>query len=311
MIAKARGDSEVTDDDLTQFKTAVARVLSRYASGILIDPEYGLPALKAKDPRAGVLLAYEKTGYDATMKGRLPDLLPEWSARRLVAAGADAIKILLYYNPADELKINTIKHAFIERVAAECIGIDVPLFLETITYDDALDEKGPEYAKHKPELVKRSMAEFTKPQYGVDVLKVEIPVNMTFVEGTRAFKGQAAYSRQEALRFFGEAARVATKPFIYLSAGVSDEVFRESIELAGEAGVAFAGVLSGHANWQDSVPAYAKGGVDGLLAWLEDRGVQNITSLNAVLAKAAKPWWDAYGGREQIEVVASSVPRTM
>jgi tagatose 1,6-diphosphate aldolase len=304
-IAKARGDGrETTPEDLTRFKVAVTQVLTRYASGILLDPEYGLPALKVKDPHAGALLAYEKTGYDASEMGRLPDLLPEWSVRRLIAAGANVVKILLYYNPSDEARINTIKHAFIERVGAECIAQDVPFFLEMVSYDDALgDEHGLEFAKRKPEYVARSMAEFTKPQYAVDVLKVEVPVNMAFVEGTRAFKGTAAYTRQDALRLFREAASTATKPFIYLSAGVSAVVFRESLELAAEAGTNFAGVLCGRANWQDGVPAYAKGGADGLMAWLEDSGVQNVTALNAVLAQAAKPWWTIYGGKEQIEVV--------
>src|SRR3954447_2763069 len=124
-IAKARGEGgTATGQDLTIFKTAVTKVLTRHASAILMDPEYGLSALEQKAPGTGVLLAYEKTGYDANVKGRLPDLLPEWSVRRLVEAGADAIKILLYYNPFDEAAINDVKHAFIERVGAECEALD-------------------------------------------------------------------------------------------------------------------------------------------------------------------------------------------
>ena len=305
MIAKARGDGgKATPEDLTAFKVAVTRVLTRHATGILMDPEYGLPAIKVKDPRAGVLLAYEKTGYDANDTGRLPDVLPQWSVRRLVLAGADVIKILLYYNPFDEERVNTIKHAFIERVGAECAALDVPFFLEVLAYDNALgDEKGLEFARQKPRYVAAYMAEFSKPQYGVDVLKVEVPVNMAFVEGTRAFKGTAAYSRQEAMGLFRETASATTKPFIYLSAGVSDEVFRETLELAGEAGTSFSGVLCGRATWQDGVPAYAKGGVEGLTAWLEDQGVKNVMALNEILAWAAKPWWTAYGGRENIQIV--------
>jgi tagatose 1,6-diphosphate aldolase len=303
-IAKARGEgASVTAEDLTQFKTAVTKVLTRHASAILLDPEYGLPALAYKDPKAGVLLAYEKTGYDATVPGRLPDLLSEWSVRRLVEAGANAIKILLYYNPDEPASINTIKHAFIERVGAECQALDVPFFLEPVYYDDALDSKGIELARRKPANVARIMAEFSQPRYGVDVLKVEIPVNLQFVEGTRAFAGTAAYTRQEALRHFREAASAASKPFIYLSAGVSDEVFRESLELAAEAGTNFSGVLCGRATWQDGIPVFARQGYAALEAWLEDRGVRNIEALNAVLAQGAKPWWTIYGGRENIEVV--------
>jgi len=64
-----------TGESLTEFKTAVTRALTPHATAILMDPEYGLPALKAKAPGTGVLLAYEKTGYDADPANRMPDLL--------------------------------------------------------------------------------------------------------------------------------------------------------------------------------------------------------------------------------------------
>ncbi|MCA9861135.1 MAG: tagatose 1,6-diphosphate aldolase, partial [Thermomicrobiales bacterium] len=214
-IGKAREDGQATAEDLATFKKAVVSVLTPHASAILIDPEFGLLALEVKAPDCGVLLAYEKTGYDATVKGRLPDLLDEWSVRRLVDAGANAIKILLYYDPADDEKINTVKHAFIERVGAECTALDVPFFLEPVTYRD--DVSGLDWAKAKPEAVTRSMDEFSKAKYGVDVLKVEVPIDMKFVSGTRSFTGEEAYTREDALRLFKEASDAATKPFIYLS----------------------------------------------------------------------------------------------
>jgi tagatose 1,6-diphosphate aldolase len=304
-IAKARGENGMaTDDDMTVFKSVVTKILTRHASAILMDPEYGLPAIEQRAPGTGVLLAYEKTGYDANVKGRLPDLLPEWSVRRLVESGADAIKILLYINPFDDAAINRIKFAFIERIGAECAALDVPFFLEPLAYDDEIgDEKSFAFAKVKPKYVAAYMAEFSQPRYGVDVLKVEVPVNMRYVAGTRASGGEAAYTRQEALGLFRETAAATTLPFIYLSAGVSDDVFRETLELAAEAGTSFAGVLCGRATWQDAIPVYAQEGAGALEAWLLERGVQNIEALNGVLAQGAKPWWDSYGGKENIEVV--------
>ena len=304
-IAKARGEGgTATSEDLSAFKTAVTKVLTKHATAILMDPEFGLDAIKERAPGTGVLLAYEKTGYDANVKGRMPDLLPEWSVRRLVESDADAIKILLYYNPFDDPEINTVKHAFIERIGAETAALDRPFFLEPLAYDDNLgDEKSLEFARVKPKYVTALIEEFSKPRYGVDVLKVEVPVNMKFVEGTRAYGGERAYTRQEALSLFRESAAAASKPFIYLSAGVTDEIFRETLELAAEAGTPFAGVLCGRATWQDGIPVYAKEGVGALEAWLEDRGVKNIEELNQVLAKGAQPWWTAYGGKDKIEVV--------
>ena len=138
------------------------------------------------------------------------------------------------------------------------------------------------------------MAEFSKPQYGVDILKVEVPVNMAFVAGTKACKGDAAYTRDQAKDHFRRAAAAAKKPFIYLSAGVSNDVFNETLELAAESGVKFSGVLCGRATWKDAIPVYAKQGVKALEDWLNDQGVKNINNVNARL-KAASPWYSFYG----------------
>lgn len=292
-LAKERG-GEVTDAMLQEFKTLVAEVLTPHASAILLDPEWGLPASKRRARNAGLLLAYEKTGYDKTGPGRMPDLLDHWSVRRLKAAGADCIKILLYYTPFDPPEVNDRKHAWVERIGDECRANDVPFFLEFVGYEEGLDEKGFEYATKKPEVVVASMAEFTKDRYGVDVMKVEVPVNLKFVEGARAYTGQKAYSRAEALDWFRKAAAVATRPFIYLSAGVSNAEFTEALELAAEAGVGFAGVLCGRATWKDGIPVYAKQGPTAFRAWLETEGVRNINNVNAGL-RAARPWYACYG----------------
>ena len=100
-LAKEKGVAELPDSALVEFKELVADVLTQHASAILLDPEFGLPASKRRHGK-GLLLAYEKTGYDAATPGRLPDLLDVWSVRRLKEAGADCIKILLYYTPFEK-----------------------------------------------------------------------------------------------------------------------------------------------------------------------------------------------------------------
>ncbi|MCL6574340.1 MAG: tagatose 1,6-diphosphate aldolase, partial [Bacillus sp. (in: Bacteria)] len=106
MISSA-SSIDVGDQGIINFKKIVSKELTKYASSILLDPEYGLPASKVRDKDAGLLLAYEKTGYDTTQPGRLPDLLDEWSVKGLKEVGADAIKFLLYYNVDEDKKINT------------------------------------------------------------------------------------------------------------------------------------------------------------------------------------------------------------
>ena len=167
-------------------------------------------------------------------------------------------------------KINEPKHAWIERIGDECSANDIPFFLELVGYKEGMDEKGAEFAKLKPEVVAKSMEEFSKDRYGVDVLKVEIPINMQFVEGSRSFKGTKAYSKAEALDHYRAAAAATSKPFIYLSAGVSNAEFIEDLEFAAEAGVKFNGVLCGRATWKDGIAVYAQQGGKAFEAWLED-----------------------------------------
>jgi tagatose 1,6-diphosphate aldolase len=302
----AASNRDVTTSEMVEFKTLVSEVLTPYASAILLDPEYGLEAATRRARGTGLLLAYEKTGYDTTIKGRMPDLLPEWSVARLTESGADAVKVLLYYDPDDDQAINDVKHAFIERIGAECHAYDIPFFLEIVSYSDSIgDEKGLAFAQAKPEKVKKLTREFSKARYGVDILKLEIPINMRFLQ-TPDSSGPFAYTREQAQQYFHDVAAEARVPFIFLSAGVTDAVFLASLTLANEAKVPYAGVLCGRATWQEGIPVYAQGGARALRSWLEGQGRQNIEALNAVLANGAQPWWQFYGGKEHIDIVASS-----
>ena len=299
-LATARG-GDANDHDLEVFKTLVTRVLTRYASAILLDPEFGLPAARERN-NAGLLLAYEKTGYEAATPGRLPDLLDLWSVRRLKEAGADCIKILLYYSPFEKTKVNDLKHAWVERIGDECNYHDIPFFLETVGYDvNGNGEKSLGYAQKKPEIVSGSMSEFGKARYSVDVLKVEVPIEMNFVEGTKAYKGEKAYTRAEALQHFRDAESMTHKPFIYLSAGVSNPVFIETLELAAESGTKFNGVLCGRATWKEGIEVYARKGASAFEAWLEDEGVKNVQNVNEAL-KAATPWYTKFGAASMDEL---------
>jgi tagatose 1,6-diphosphate aldolase len=289
-IAVAQGveTASIAAEQIAEFKTAVSRILSPHASAILLDPVFGLEAARARDASTGLLLAYEKTGYDNTRPGRLPELLDGVSVRRLAAEGADAVKILLYYTPFEAAEFNDMKHAFIERVGAECETEELPFFLELVTYDHAgggVQEL--EYAKRKPEIVRGGLIEFSKPQYRVDVFKAEVPVNLRYVDGSRVYEGTPAYSREQALAEFRETGAVANSPVIYLSAGVGNDEFVEALEMASEAESGFCGVLCGRATWKGGIAAYGNGGVQALEDWLAVEGVRNISAVNEALGGAS------------------------
>jgi tagatose 1,6-diphosphate aldolase len=279
-----------TDQDIIQLKKLVSQELTPYASAILLDPEYGLPASQLRDSACGLLLAYEKTGYDATTPGRLPDSLPVWSVKRLREAGADACKFLLYYDADESAGVNQQKQAYIERIGSECLAEGLPFFLEILSYDaNNSDNQSLEYAKVKPHKVIEAMKEFSKPAYNVDVLKVEVPVNMNYVTG---FGEEAAYTKEQAQAYFAEQSNASDLPFIFLSAGVSAQLFQKTLNFARQAGSSFNGVLCGRATWANGVEPYVKNGPSAAVSWLQTTGKQNIEELNTILAATASSVYD-------------------
>lgn len=288
MITKYK--DEATDKDIEDFKKIVSEELTPYASSILLDPEYGLPAANARAESAGLLLAYEKTGYDATTPGRLPDSLNVWSVKRLKEAGADACKFLLYYDIDESDEINDQKKAYMERIGSECVAEGIPFFLELVSYDaNIADATSKEYAQVKPHKVNDMMKEFSDPRYNVDVLKVEVPVNMKFVEG---FGDDVVHTKAEAAKLFKEQSEATDLPFIFLSAGVSATMFQDTLRFAKEAGSTFNGVLCGRATWANGVEPYITRGEVAAREWLQTEGRKNIDELNAVLRETATSWYE-------------------
>ncbi|MGG5311390.1 tagatose 1,6-diphosphate aldolase [Enterococcus sp. DIV2381] len=285
MFAKFQ-TTEVKNEQIERFKEIVSSELTPYASSILLDPEFGLPAASVRAENAGLLLAYEKTGYDASTPGRLPDSLDVWSVKRLKEAGADACKFLLYYDINESDEINDRKKAYMERIGAECVAEDVPFFLELLSYDaNITDVSSKEYAAVKPEKVIKMMEEFSKPRYNVDVLKVEVPVNMNYVEGYS--NDEIVYSKEEAARYFKEQAEATDLPFIFLSAGVSAELFQETLRFAKQAGSTFNGVLCGRATWANGVEPFVLDNEEVVRDWMKKEGRKNIQELNAVIKETA------------------------
>ena len=107
----------------------------------------------------------------------------------------------------------------VEDIGKQCRANGVTYLFEPIVYDRAIpDGASAEYAAVKPELVRAATQAFADPKFNVDILKVEIPVNFNFVEGT----GTPQMSRAEAERAFVDAADAAGGiPLLYLSAGVT------------------------------------------------------------------------------------------
>ena len=161
----------------------------------------------------------------------------------------------------------------------------MPLFLEIVSYDANISDKK-EYAKLKPRKVIEAMRQYSDPRYHVDVLKVEVPVDMNFVEG---FGEETVYSKEEAAKYYVEQSEATNLPFIFLSAGVSAEMFRETLRFAKESGSTFNGVLCGRATWAGAADVYKNEGKEAAAKWLQTQGKENITELANLIEELATP----------------------
>src|SRR5699024_9737721 len=101
-MIKSLNKSITYEDGLRQFKKGVSNVLGNQSSSLLLDPEYGWDAAAKLNDNIGLIMAYEKTGYDATERGRLPNLVDHYTVKDLKKAGASAIKLLVYYDHQEE-----------------------------------------------------------------------------------------------------------------------------------------------------------------------------------------------------------------
>ena len=294
--ATGRDSNQAADEALTKVKGIITRMLAPYATAVLTDPVYGYPqSIGHLLPRIGLLLAYEDTGYEKagpTGRERKSHLLQTWSVEKAQHVGADAVKLLVYYHPDASQDVLTHQQELVIRVGEECERAAMPLLLELVSY--ALDDQGTdtaEYSRQKPELVIRSAAEFSKPEYKVDILKLEFPVNLRW---TREYSGgafdgkerQAVYTLAEVRGVCQRVNEAAVAPWVILSAGVDIEEFLVQVDLATEAGAS--GFLCGRAIWKDSISLYPD--VAKMEAWLNTQGAYNFVRANAY-AQRALPWF--------------------
>lgn len=279
---------------LSDFKEGISEVLGNQSSSLLLDPEYGWKAADKLNKHVGLIMAYEKTGYDSSEEGRLPNLVDYYSVQDLVSKGASALKLLVYYDINEKEEYNLIKKAFIKRVGDECKQNDLLFILEPVSYSaEGLGSKSSEFAEKKPAVVKYFMTEFSKKEYGIDLLKVEVPVSIFNIEGYNQYENyEPVFSKEEAADYYRTCSDESLLPFIYLSGGVTNEQFIETLQFAKESGSKFSGSLCGRAIWKDGVELFATEGKNEFYQWLESTASDNLSKVKKVIHESATPWTD-------------------
>ncbi len=274
-IKSARGARSKPGDLLT-FKRAVVGQLGQSASTVLVDAQLGPDLLADFHPGCAPMMAFEADVYkisDAERITVLPDSLTVADFSRL---GVKSLKFFMYYAPDDKAALNKRKEALVAEVGALCAEHGLQYLFEPLVYHRAHRPGSAEFARAKPELVQRTVAVFSQARFGAHILKIEVPVDLAFVEGF----GTPAMSRAKALDAFRAAAAAADGlPIVYLSAGVPFAWFEASLRMAAEAGVALSGFMCGRSIWSDAIGVFGAEGDEALRAWLASTGVSRLNRL--------------------------------
>lgn len=279
-IRKARG-ANAHDNDLLMFKRAVLETLGPLASTVLVDANCGPDLLDSYPEGCRRMLAFEADVYHISDEDRITVLPDNITVADYPSMGVPQLKFFIYYAPDDDPGLNSRKQELVADIGQRCRDAGVQFLMEPLVYHPVVASGTVDYAALKPDLVRRATAVFADPRLQVDVLKVEVPVDLNFVEGF----GTAAMSRDDALAAFRTAAAAAGEvDLVYLSAGVPFEWFEASLQMAREAGVNYRGFMCGRAIWSDGVGIFGKDGEDALRAWLHDTGRARLTRLIAALA---------------------------
>jgi len=271
----ARGVNAASND-LAVFKRCVLEVLGAGASTALVDAQLGSELLPHYPKNCAPMLAYEADVYHISDEDRITVLPEHLKPSDYAGLGVDQLKFFIYYAPDEKPSLNTRKQELVAEIGQQCKDLNLRYLMEPLVYHPTIESGTAEYARIKPELVQAATQLFAESRFHADVLKVEVPVDLSFVEGF----GEPHRSREETLEAFRYAAAPASQhELVYLSAGVSFDWFEASLQLAGEAGVKFNGFMCGRALWSDAVAVFGTGGEAKLRRWLSDVGITRLERL--------------------------------
>lgn len=282
-IASHLGVDVAPWDQVARFKGLLVETLQDQSTAMLLDPHYAVPfALDMLSPAKGLIVTLEDSLFTETPEGRLSSSIDEWSVEKIKRMGADAVKVLAWYRPDAGAAVRSAQQDYVKRIGEDCARYDIPFLFELLVYPLASDaHQTREYVEmkgKKADDVLESVAEFAKPDYGVDIFKLESPVNAQDADGS-----------SEVQSVFDEMGRLAGRPWVMLSAGAGKDEFRNVLEHAFAAGAS--GFLAGRAIWLDAFRAYPDW--NRIRALLETDARDYLSDISA-LADAKAAAWSAH-----------------
>ena len=279
-IAKHLGLPEAPWGEVARFKRLLIETLQGQSTAMLLDPHYAIPhGIDSLSPEKGLIVTLEDSIFQETPGGRLSSDIDDWTVDKIKRMGGDAVKVLAWYRPDADPAVCRAQQDYVKRIGAECARFDIPFLFELLVYPLAADaHQTTDYVEMKAKRadhVLGSVEEFAKPDYGVDVFKLESPVNAAEADGSA-----------EVQALFDEMGRLAGRPWVMLSAGAGKAEFRNVLAHAFRAGAS--GFLAGRAIWLDAFTHYPDW--DRIGAELAGGAADYMAEISALADAQAADW---------------------
>lgn len=230
-----RPGSDVSDQQLTDFKAAVITALAKLVPAILLDREYGLDQhsnpVSALPRCCSLILAADRFDQPPGGPVQQSDLDPAVTPELVAASGARALKLYVIWRRSDT---SGERNRTVDQFLKLCRAADVPgivegvvrpeqdAWLSSIDRDQAIVDAAIEFGAQGPDLYKAEV-----PDYGVNAEAVT----------ERSVQVTAALDC----------------PWVVLSTGVASGAFPAAVEAACRGGAA--GFLAGRAIWSGATNA--------------------------------------------------------
>ncbi|MED6331181.1 MAG: hypothetical protein VX732_04870, partial [Actinomycetota bacterium] len=206
---------EATPEVMAQAKVDVAANLSPGATGLLLDPDFGVPAVRESGQLAaacGLLVAAEPSDRGNYNGEPRAHRIEEQNGRWVLDQGGDAVKFLVQVNALRQARPgepDLVAEALdvVRAVVEDCKAASIPSVIENLVY--TLPGEEPLAGEAKSEAIVQSAIALS--ELGMDLLKLEYP-------------GSPAACRR--------LADSIDVPWAVLSAGVDFEEFTEVLRIS-------------------------------------------------------------------------------
>ena len=307
LVAAKRGiaPSQVSFADMIAVKRLLVEVLGHQASAMLLDPNFAFPAALDRLPaRTGMVATLEDHRFQDTPGGRLSNSIRDWNVEKIKRVGADGVKVLAWFRPDASPEVLAHQKQYVRQIGDECRRHDIAYVLELLMYPfqqqsghsspSAQATQATQATDKLPQRVLDSVREFARPEYGVDLFKLESPLPGATLPDTN---DSADHSKAQSwFNEMGVICRDAGIPWVMLSAGVTAAQFLRVMTYAYAGGAN--GFLAGRAIWWEALQHFPD--LQACREALQSTGIANLQALARLTRDKAQPWAPDYAALGQL-----------